>query len=117
MKQIIFYKTESGESPVETYLSSLPTKAKEKVAWTLKLIRELEVVPTNYFKKLANTNDIWEVRISSCSNIYRILCFWDGKNLLILNHAFQKKTQKTPKQAIKIAEKRKAYYLRRNCNG
>jgi len=113
MKQINFYITENGESPVEAYLSSLPTKTKEKVGWTLKLIRELEVVPRNYFKKLVNTNDIWEVRISSSSNIYRILCFWDGKNLLVLNHAFQKKTQKTPRQAIKLAEKRKADYLRR----
>ena len=32
---------------------------------------------------------------------------------IILNHAFQKKTQKTPKQAIKIAKARKQDYLKR----
>jgi len=113
MKKITLYKTETGESPVKTFFDSLPDKVMEKIAWTLKLIRELKVVPSNYLKKLVNTDDIWEVRISSNNNIYRILCFWDGNELLVLNHAFQKKTQKTPKQAIKVAEKRKVDYLRR----
>jgi len=113
MREINFYKTEAGDSPIEEFLNGLPNKAREKVVWTLDLIEQLEVVPTNYLKKLVNTNDIWEVRVSSNTNIYRILCFWDGKKLLVLNHAFQKKTQKTPKQAIKLAEKRKLDYLRR----
>ncbi|MBW6499601.1 MAG: type II toxin-antitoxin system RelE/ParE family toxin [Bacteroidales bacterium] len=32
----------------------------------------------------------------------------------MLNHAFQKKTQKTPKQAIKLAEERKRDYFKRS---
>jgi len=36
-----------------------------------------------------------------------------NRNLVVLSHAFQKKTQKTPKQAIKIAEERKKEYFRR----
>ncbi|MBN4082335.1 type II toxin-antitoxin system RelE/ParE family toxin [Mariprofundus ferrooxydans] len=32
---------------------------------------------------------------------------------MILNHAFQKKTQKTPKNEIHIAETRKKNYLNR----
>ena len=113
MREINFYKTEAGDSPIGEFLDSLPNKAREKVVWTLDLIEQLDVIPKNYLKKMVNTNDIWEVRISSNTNIYRILCFWDGGKLLVLNHAFQKKTQKTPKQAIKLAEKRKADYIRR----
>jgi phage-related protein len=42
------------------------------------------------------------------TNIYRIFSFFDKGNLVVLGNAFQKKSQKTPKQelekAIKIME-------------
>jgi len=41
------------------------------------------------------------------------LGFFDGPNLVVLAHVFQKKAQKTPKQAIKIAEERRKDYFRR----
>ena len=113
MRTIIFYRLESGKSPVEDFLSMLSGKQAQKVIWVLKLIEELETVPVTYFKKLKGTDGIWEVRIQSGRNIYRILGFMDGNHLVILNHAFQKKSQKTPLQAIKLSEKRKRDYLRR----
>jgi phage-related protein len=73
---------------------------------------ELDIVPKEYFKKLIGTDDLWEVRIQSGNNIFRILGFFDGKNLVILNHAFIKKSQKIPKKEIKLAEKRKLEYLK-----
>ena len=83
------------------------------MAWVLELIEEQPAVPTNYLKKLVNTDDIWEVRISAGNNIFRLLGFFDGRKLIILDHAFQKKTQKTPKRDIKTAEARKKDYFRR----
>ena len=79
----------------------------------LNLIEEQERVSTVYFKKLISTDDIWEVRVQSGNNIFRLLGFLDGNELVILTHAFQKKTQKTPRNEIKIAEKRKKDYLNR----
>jgi len=79
----------------------------------LNLIEEQERVSTVYFKKLISTDDIWEVRVQSGNNIFRLLGFLDGNELVILTHAFQKKTQKTPGKEIKIAEKRKKDYLNR----
>ena len=40
--------------------------------------------------------------------------FWlfDGNNLLVLNHAFAKKSQKTPQKEIAVAEKRKRNYFK-----
>jgi hypothetical protein len=35
-----------------------------KIAWVLKLIREIDPIPSKYFKKLVNTKDIWEVRVN-----------------------------------------------------
>ena len=62
---------------------------------------------------VVNTNDLWEVRVGSAGNAYRILCFFDGRTWLVLNHAFCKKTQRTPRRAIIVAEQRKRDYLRR----
>jgi len=113
MREIRFYRSDSGACPIEVFLDSLSGKQAQKVAWTLQLIEEIPIVPTKYFKKLVNTDDIWEVRIQIGNNIFRLLGFLDGENLVILNHAFQKKTQKTPKNEIQIAETRKKNYLNR----
>jgi phage-related protein len=113
LREIKFYKTFNGKSPVEGFLDTLSTKHAQKVIWVLKLIEELNVVPKQYFKKMVNTNDIWEVRVKMGSNIFRLLGFFDGSKLIVISHAFHKKTKKTPQQAIQLAEKRKQDYFRR----
>lgn len=113
MREIIFYRMESGRCPVEEFLDSLNSKQAQKVAWVLQLVEDLDVVPIQYFKKLASSEDIWEVRVQVGNNIFRVLGFLDGTDLVILNHAFQKKTQKTPPKEIRMAEKRKHDYLAR----
>ena len=114
MREVIFYETASGKCPVEDFLDTLTPKQAQKVTWVLSLIEELSSISTKYFKKLVNTDDLWEVRIKSGNNIFRILGFFNGPRLIVLNHAFQKKTQKTPLQAIKIAESRKKDYIQRS---
>lgn len=79
----------------------------------LRLVRELNPIPSNYFTKMVNCDDIWEVRVQYGGNIFRLLGFFDGAKLIILTHGFQKKTQKTPKQHIELAESRKRDYLSR----
>lgn len=69
-----------------------------------------------YLKKLVNTEDIWEVRVQFSGDIFRLLGFFEANKLLILTHGFQKKTQKTPTNDIKLAEKRKADYIKRKNN-
>ncbi|MDM8525828.1 type II toxin-antitoxin system RelE/ParE family toxin [Desulfococcaceae bacterium HSG8] len=100
MKKIIFYETLSGKCPVEEFLESLTPKQAQKAAWILTLIEDLPSVPTKYFKKLVNSDDIWEVRINYRSDIFRLLGFFDGLEIIVLSHAFQKKTQKTPRRDI-----------------
>jgi len=113
MRDIIFYETASGQKPIEKFFDQLSAKQAQKVVWVLKLVEELDRVPTQYFKKLVNTDELWEVRVRIGSNIFRLIGFFDGPNLVILAHAFQKKTQKTPKADIEIAEDRKNDYFRR----
>lgn len=113
MRTIKFYTTEEGYCPITDFLDSLQSKQAQKVVWVLQLIEEIDVVPITYFKKLVNTDEIWEVRVQVGNNIFRLLGFHDGDNLIILNHGFQKKTQKTPAADIKLAENRRKDYLRR----
>lgn len=114
MREIHFYRTESGSCPVEEFLNALSGQQAQKIAWVLQLIEEFDFVPKQYFKKLAGTDDLWEVRVQYSGNIFRLLGFLDGNNhLVVLNHAFQKKTHKTPSKEIKIAENRKKDYLNR----
>jgi len=79
----------------------------------LKLLEDMELLPSTYFKKLTGSDGIWECRVQSGSNIYRIFCFFDTKSVVILTHGIIKKTQKTPKQEIERAETYKKDYLSR----
>jgi len=113
MRTVNFYRTESGKSPVEDFLDSLSGKQAQKVIWVLRLVEELDVVPRQYLKKLVNTDDIWEVRVQFGGNIFRLLGFFDGTTLMILTNGFAKKSQKTPRQEIELATRRKNEYLSR----
>lgn len=113
MREIHFYRTSNGECPVEKFLDDLGPKQAQKVAWVLRAVKELGMVPRQYFKKLDGTNDIWEVRADFGNNAYRLLGFWDAGKLVILTNAFSKKTQKTPSREIEIAEQRKRDYFNR----
>jgi len=95
------------------FLDSLAGKQAQKVLWVLQLIEELEVIPRQYFKKLADSEGIWEVRIQFGNDVFRLLGFFDGGTLLILTNGFAKKTQKTPSQEIALAVRRKEEYLAR----
>ena len=111
MRKIQFYRSEMGKCPVEDYFDSLTNKQFEKISFVLDLIAQIDILPRNYFKKLKGADEIWEVRVQQGNNIFRILGFWDGKDLVILNHAFTKKSQKIPQKEIATAKKRKQDYF------
>jgi phage-related protein len=113
IRTVIFYKTVSGECPVQDFLASLSGKVAQKIAWVLQILEDLERVPSVFFKKLTGTEEIWECRIQYGSNIYRIFCFFDSHSVVVLTHGLIKKTQKTPPQEIERAESYRRDYLTR----
>jgi phage-related protein len=71
----------------------------------------MEEIPEQFFKHLKGTEGLYEARIKLGSNIYRVICFFDKGNMVILLNGFQKKTNKTPKKEIEIAQRlKKEYY-------
>jgi phage-related protein len=79
----------------------------------LRLIEEMDMVPRQYFKKLVDSEDIWEIRVQSGNLTFRLLGFFEGGALFILTNGFAKKTQKTPPQEIALALRRKEEHLAR----
>ncbi|NJM73208.1 MAG: type II toxin-antitoxin system RelE/ParE family toxin [Scytonema sp. RU_4_4] len=116
MREVVFYRTDSERCPIEEFLDSLSGKQAQKVLWVLRLIQELDSVPSQYLKKLVNTDDIWEVRVQVGNNTFRLLGFFEDDNLIVLTNGFAKKTQKTPSLEIELAEQRKRNYLSRKQN-
>ncbi len=85
-------------------------KVKDKIIWTFELIENLQRVPELYLKHIENTEGLYEIRVQMGSDIYRIFCFFDQGQLVVIANGFQKKSQKTPKQEIEMALKIKGEY-------
>jgi phage-related protein len=113
VREIRFYRSRSGRSPVEEFLHSLTGKQAQKVVWALRLVEEMDRVPAHYFKKLTGTEDIWEVRAQHGGDTFRLLGFFDGSRLVVLVSGFAKKTGKVPRQEVALAEERRRDYLSR----
>ena len=86
------------------------TEVQDKIDWVIGLVRSLRMVPEKFFKHLEGTDGLFEIRIKVGSDIFRIFCFFDEGNLVILINGFQKKTEKTPKNEIEKAERLKQKY-------
>lgn len=104
-RTIIFYK-----SYFEEFFATQREKVKDKIIWTLSLIEEIDQVPEMYLKHMENTDGLYEIRIKQGSDIFRIFCFFDKGQLVVVANGFQKKTQKTPKSEIERALKIKHEY-------
>ncbi|HMH22870.1 MAG TPA: type II toxin-antitoxin system RelE/ParE family toxin [Puia sp.] len=93
------------------FLVAQRQKVKDKIVWTLRLIEELPQIPETFLKHITGTDGLYEIRVQSGGEIFRVFCFFDESKLVILINGFQKKTQKTPKLEIARATKlKKEYY-------
>ncbi|MEQ9289652.1 MAG: type II toxin-antitoxin system RelE/ParE family toxin [Cyclobacteriaceae bacterium] len=104
-RTIIFYK-----DYFESFFVKQTEKVQKKIIWTINLIEEIRNIPETYLKHIKGTDGLYEVRVQVGSNIFRIFCFFDQGQLVVLMNGFQKKTQKTPKTEIKKALKIKKEY-------
>lgn len=105
-REVVYY-----EGYYLDFFNGLLPGLQKKFNWTLMLISKIERVPEKYLKHISGTAGLYEVRIEHESNTYRVFCFFDEGNLIVLMNAFQKKTQKTPRREIKKAEQlKKKYY-------
>ena len=105
VRNIFFYK-----SFYLDFYSTLNPDVKKKFNWTLQLISEIDHVPGKYFSHITGSSGLFEIRVEVGSNIYRVFSFFDEGKLVVLVNGFIKKTRKTPKREIELAEKLKKQY-------
>lgn len=106
IREIIYY-----EDYYLDFFNAQKDDVKKKFNYTLQLISTQDRIPVKFFKYLTNSDGIFEVRVEVGSDIFRVFSFFDKGNLVVLINGFQKKTQKTPRAEIKMAEKLKKEYL------
>ena len=104
-RKITFYKRY-----FQDFFDKQSKKVKAKIIWTFDLVEDLQRVPETYLKHIKNTDGLYEIRVQSGSGIFRIFCFFDQGQLVVLANGFQKKTQKIPAKEIEMALKIKAEY-------
>lgn len=95
------------------FLKEIDKDASKKLIYNIEksqLINDVKL-----FKKLTNT-EIWEFRTLYNKTQYRMLAFWDKRDkkevLVVCSHGFIKKSQKTPPNEIKHAEKLMEAYFK-----
>ena len=82
------------------FLMEQPQKVQDKIFKIIEIIEFQQRIPEKYLKHIEGKKGLYEARIALGSNIWRVFCFFDQGQLVILLNGFQKKTQKTPKSEI-----------------
>ena len=100
VREVITYKGYFDE-----FFKKQPQRVRDKIIKILDIIEQIDRIPLTYLKYIEGTNGLFEVRVQLGNNIFRIFCFFDGNKLVVLLSGFQKKTQKTPPEEIKRAER------------
>ncbi len=109
MWSIEYFRSSSGNCPVEEFIDSLDGRSRAKVARTLDLLEEFGVgLGMPYAKPLENR--LWELRVREGRNRYRVIYFLATGRTFVLLHGFSKKTSAVSRKEIEIAERRREEY-------
>ena len=110
--RIVFYRTESGDAPVERFLDQLEVRSRRKALDSLALLEEFGNRLREPYSKAVG-DGIFELRIRFAGDAARIFYFFFVGNQIVLTNGFVKKTMKTPKRELQKARTSKADYERR----
>ncbi len=105
VRKLVFYK-----DYYDVFIKNQRPRVQAKIFWTIILIENIEKVPSKYLKYIIGSDGVFEIRILTRNDIFRIFCFFNKQNELVLINGFQKKTQKTPQNEIDKALKIKHDY-------
>ncbi len=101
---VAFYRSANGTEPVRAWLKALSDADRETIGYDIGVVEFGWPIGMPLCRPLGG--GLWEVRSSLASNrIARVIfCVADGH--MVLLHGFIKKTQKTPRAELELAQKR-----------
>jgi phage-related protein len=103
--QAVFYRTAAaGNEPVREWLKSLPVEERKLIGEDIKAVEMKWPQGLPQVRKMEP--DLWEVRTVLPQRKSRVL-FTVWGSFLVLLHGFIKKDQKTPKEDLSLAKKRR----------
>lgn len=91
VRELLFF-----EDYFKRFFDKQSDKVREKINQVFYLLTHVERVPEKFLKKLIGHKGLYEIRIESGGNIFRIFCCFDNGNIIVLLNGFQKKSMKTP---------------------
>lgn len=105
-----FYDTAAGRRPVRDFLDSLGDADAAAVLHEMREVAKLGLKEARHLR-----GDIYEVRAEGDRQRFRVLFAREGRTgqILLALEAFSKKTQRTPKASLELAERRLADWRRR----
>jgi phage-related protein len=105
--RVVFYEDKHGHSPVREFIFSLPEKHQAKIVCAFDLLEEFDVaLGMPHVRNVEGHRNLWELRVQVAKSAYRVFYFTHTGQHFVMLHAFLKKTPKTPRQEIAIAERR-----------
>ena len=104
------YRTAAGRRPVREFIDGLSDTDAAAVVAAMRDVRDTGLTAARHLR-----GDIHEVRADGDRQTYRILFAPEGRRsqVLLALEGFSKKTQKTPPEKIRLAERRLADWRRR----
>jgi len=108
--EVVFYRTESGAEPVRDWLLNCSQTDRKNIGVDIKTAEYGWPIGMPLAKKLGN--GIWEIRSNlPRGRISRVLFMVKGRQMVLL-HGFVKKDQRTRKEDLSLARKRKRQFER-----
>jgi len=107
--RVVFFKTQTGNEPVREWLKSLSKADCKSVGTDILTVQYVWPVGMPLARNLGD--GLWEIRSRLDQCIARTLFAVVNQEIVLL-HGFIKKQQKTRKDELDLAKKRKIQYLK-----
>lgn len=116
MWEVEFYRTDDGACPVERFISN--PVYKEDQPYFLRAFELLGNLGNQLREPHTSplTDSIFELRVKTKNGIFRFPFFYDQGKIIIITHAFHKKTRKTQRHEIEMAKSHRDGYFLQNEN-
>lgn len=104
------YRTAAGRRPIKDFIDGISDTDAAAVVAAMRDVRDVGLAAARHLR-----GQIYEVRADGDRQTYRILFAPEGRrsHVLLALEGFSKKTQKTPPEKIRLAERRLADWRRR----
>ena len=105
--KVRYYKTLSGRSPVEQFISELPLSTKLELVDAIALLELGRSLGMPLSRNLSSIcRGLHELRFRDRAGQIRVIYFIEKAGVIYLIHAFRKKTQEIPIRELEIILKR-----------